>query len=56
MQNGENIEAMQETDTYKYFGLKQAQRIDHRTMKEELTNEFLKRVRQVLKTKQQQSV
>ncbi len=51
LQNGMTIEAMQDRDLYKYLGMKQAARLDHRTMKEELKREFTGRVQQLLKTK-----
>lgn len=50
LENGKSIVGMQEGELYKYLGIKQARRIDHQTMKTELTNVFVKRVRQVLKT------
>ncbi|CAG9834847.1 unnamed protein product [Diabrotica balteata] len=38
MQNGQNIEAMGENDMYKYLGVKQVRKIDHKQMKIELTS------------------
>lgn len=42
MQNTNYIEAMQNGDNYKYLVMKQAPRINHKIMKEELTIKFLK--------------
>ncbi|XP_050302196.1 uncharacterized protein LOC126740283 [Anthonomus grandis grandis] len=50
MQNVQTIEAMGEHEIYKYLGMKQSQTIEQQTMKCELTNEFVKKVRQVLRT------
>ena len=50
MQNGQNIAAMEAQETYKYLGMKQAQRIEQQTMKQEFTKEFLSRIRRVLKS------
>uniref|UniRef100_A0A6P7FTX2 Uncharacterized protein LOC114333960 n=1 Tax=Diabrotica virgifera virgifera TaxID=50390 RepID=A0A6P7FTX2_DIAVI len=50
MQNGKNIEAMGENDMYKYLGVKQAQKIDHKQMKIEITTEFIRRVKQLLRS------
>ena len=41
---------MRNEDTYKYLGMKQSQRIEHQTMKAELTKEFIKRVRLLART------
>jgi hypothetical protein len=51
MHGDQRIEAMSGEETYKYLGMKQALRIDQRTMKAEITKEFVGRTRQILKTK-----
>lgn len=50
MENGQNIEAMEAGEVYKYLGVKQARKIDHQAMKKELTTKFIKKVRRVLHT------
>ncbi|XP_050514746.1 uncharacterized protein LOC126889989 [Diabrotica virgifera virgifera] len=50
MQNGQNIEAMGDNDMYKYLGVKQARKIDHKQMKTEITTEFIRRVKQLLRS------
>ena len=49
MQNEQNIAAMKAQKTYKYQGIKQGQRTEQQTMKQEFTKEFLSRIKLVLK-------
>ena len=50
IEDGQIINAMDEEESYKYLGMKQAQRIDHRTIKNEMTTRFFTRMRRLLKT------
>ena len=49
IEDGQIINAMDEEESYKYLGMKQAQRIDHRTLRNEMTT-FFTRMRRLLKT------
>lgn len=49
--HGHNIEPMNETETYKYLGLLQSKRTEHTEIKKQLTEEFGRRIRDVLGTK-----
>lgn len=51
LQNGEKIEAMAEKETYKYLGVQQGRRIEHKKIKSDLKNAYNQRIRNVLKTK-----
>lgn len=48
--SGQEIQAMQDGEVYKYLGMKQARRIEHTTIKQELLAEFTKRLCMLLKT------
>lgn len=51
MEDGQTIKSMEAGETYKYLGMKQARKLDHSTMKKEFTQEFVSRLRKILKTK-----
>lgn len=48
--NGQEIESMREGEVYKYLGIKQARRIEHPAIKRELSSEFDRRLKLLLKT------
>ncbi|KAI5731448.1 hypothetical protein M8J77_010139 [Diaphorina citri] len=50
LESGGIIEAMDETDVYKYLGYAQARNIRHREIKDALTNEYMSRIRRVCQT------
>lgn len=50
-EDGESIEPMDETDTYKYLGILQSKRIQHTQVKNKLISQFKKRLKTILETK-----
>lgn len=50
LESGQQIDSMTDADIYKYLGVKQARRIDHASVKNDLKIEFAKRVRLLFKT------
>lgn len=51
LQNGDKIEAMEENETYKYLGVQQGRRIEHKMIKNDLRNAYNQRIKNVLKSK-----
>lgn len=48
--SGQEIQALQSGEYYKYLGMKQSRRTEHKVIKEELTIEFCKRINMLLKS------
>lgn len=49
--NDKIITHLNETETYKYLGIQQAKRIDHKQIKQTLTNTYFNRIKAIAKTK-----